>query len=135
MSLMKTIIGLTKRLNTLSPSLPTGYEGAKFDPPTTIYQRVQFVPRKPDDPVFGRGYYRERVEMQVFINAPLNKGTGEALTRAELVRNHFKKGTKFTEDSVVLHVLETPRIAGTAVISDRVVVPVLIDVIAEVLCD
>ena len=133
MSVLKTERALIKHLNLLTPALPTAYEGASFTPPTTIYQRVQFRVNQPDDPVLGTGYYRERIEMQIFVNAPTNKGTGEALTRAELLRTHFKKGTTIAEDGVLIHILETPQIAGTMAIGDRIVCPVLIDVTAEVL--
>jgi len=134
MSVLKTQKGLIKHLNLLLPNIATAYEGASFTPPTTIYQRLQFRINRPDDPVLGTGYYRERIEMQIFVNAPTNKGTGEALARAELLRTHFKKGTTLSEDGILIHILETPQIAGTMAIGDRIICPVLIDVTAEVLC-
>lgn len=133
MSVLKTQKALVKHLNLLMPNVPTAYEGASFTTPNTLYQRLQFRINRPDDPVLGTGYYRERMEMQIFVNAPTNKGTGEALTRAELLRTHFKKGTTIAEDGVLIHILETPQIAGTIAIGDRIVCPVLIDVTAEVL--
>lgn len=102
-------------------------------PPSGMYQRVQFRISKPDDPVLGTGYYRERLEMQIFVSGLSDQGTGEVLDRAELLRTHFKKSTTLTESGVVVHVLETPTIAGTTIIGDRVFCPVLIPVIAEVL--
>ena len=134
MSVLKTQKGLIKHLNLLVPAVPTAYEGASFNAPATIYQRLQFRINQPDDPVLGTGYYRERIEMQIFVNAPTNKGTGEALTRAELLRTHFKKGTTISEDGILIHILETPQISGTVAFGDRIICPVLIDVVAEVLC-
>lgn len=139
MSVLKTQKGLIKHLNLLLPNIPTAYEGTGFgpgvpNPPPGNYQRVQFRINRPDDPVLGTGYYRERIEMQIFVNAPTNKGTGEALARAELLRTHFKKGTTIAEDGVLIHILETPQIAGTIAMGDRIICPVLIDVTAEVLC-
>lgn len=134
MSVLKTQSGLIKHLNTLVPSLPTAYEGLSFTPPSGTYQRVQFRVNQPDDPVLGVGYYRERIEMQIFVNAPTNKGTGEALARAELLRTHFKKGTTISEAGVLMHILQTPQISGTIAVGDRIICPVLIDVTAEVLC-
>lgn len=134
MSVLKTQRALIKHLNLLVPAVATAYEGASFTSPATLYQRLQFRINQPDDPVFGTGYYRERIEMQIFVNAPTNKGTGEALTRAELLRTHFKKGTTITEDGILIHILETPQISGTMAIGDRIICPVLIDVTAEVLC-
>lgn len=134
MSVLKTQKGLIKHLNLLLPNLPTAYEGVSFNPPTGVYQRIQFRISRPDDPVLGTGYYRERIEMQIFVNAPSNKGTGEALARAELLRTHFKKSTTISEDGVLIHVLETPQISGTMAVGDRIICPVLIDVTTEVLC-
>ena len=134
MAVLETQRGLIKHLNLLLPNLPTAYEGLSFTPPSGIYQRLQFRINPPDDPVLGTGYYRERMEMQIFVNAPTNKGTGEALSRAQLLRTHFKKGTTISESGILIHILETPQISGTVALGDRIICPVLIDVIAEVLC-
>jgi hypothetical protein len=121
-----------RKLNILTPTVPTAWEGVSFTPPDTIYQRVQFTIQSPDDPVLGTGFYRERMTMQVFVVGAANKGTSEVISRAELVRNHFKKGTVFTEDGVHIHVLRTPQVAGTSIASDRIICPVLIELVAEV---
>lgn len=121
-----------RKLNALTPTVPTAYEGVTFNPPTGLYQRVQFTIQRPDDPVLGTGFYRERMTMQVFIVGASNKGTAEIINRAELVRELFKKGTVFTEDNVHIHVLRTPQIAGTTIASDRIICPVLIELVAEV---
>lgn len=132
MSIKKTQVGLIKHLQTLSPALPTAYEGVSFTPPTGMYQRVQFRISKPDDPVLGQGYYRERLEIQVFVYGAINKGTGEVLDRAEMLRQHFKKGTFLLEQQIPIHVLETPAISGTVVIGDRILCPVIITAVAEI---
>lgn len=121
-----------RKLLALTPVVATAWEGVSFNPPATLYQRVQFTIQSPDDPVLGTGFYRERVTMQVFIVGAANKGTSEVIARAELVRDHFKKGTVFTEDNVHIHVLRTPQIAGTTIASDRIICPVLIELVAEV---
>lgn len=124
---------LERRLNALTPTVQTAFEGVSFKPtPGTMYQRAQLRIDDPDDPVLGKGYYRERVQFQVFVVDETNKGTGNAIARAELIREAFKKGTSLTESGVVMHVLETPRISGATSATDRVVVPVLINVVAEV---
>lgn len=121
-----------RHLSTLTPVIPTGWEGVSFTPPETLYQRVQLSVQSPEDPVLGTGFHRERVTLQVFIAGKTNKGTSEVITQAELLRNHFKKGTVFVEGNVKIHVLSTPQIAGTSVVSDRVICPVLIELVAEV---
>jgi hypothetical protein len=121
-----------RHLNALTPVIPTAWEGVNFKPPAGLYQRVQFVIQPPEDPVLGTGFHRERVTLQVFLNGKSNKGTSEVLTQAEIIRTHFKKGTVFVEGSIKIHILSTPQIAGTSVVSDRVICPVLIELVAEV---
>lgn len=133
MSIKKTQVGLIKHLNLLTPALPTAFEAASFTAPVGMYQRVQFRINKPDDPVLGIGYYRERLELQIFIYGLTNKGTGEVLDRAEVIRQWFQKGTTIVESGVYIHVLETPMIAGVTPVGDRLFCPVLIPIVSEVL--
>lgn len=122
-----------RRLASITPNdIPTAYESVNFDPPTTIYQRTQFVLRRPDDPVIGTGYYRENIQFQVFIVDKSNEGTARAIERAEVIRQQFAKGTVMIENGTRIHVLSTPQIAGSTVVQGRLVVPVLIDLVAEV---
>lgn len=121
-----------RKLSTLTPAVPTAYEGVSFTPPNTMYQRVQFTIQTPDDPVLGTGFHRERMQLQVFVVGAANKGTSEVINRAELIRNHFAKGLVLQEGNVKIHVLKTPQIAGNTVVSERVICPVLIDLVAEV---
>ena len=121
-----------RKLTLLSPSLPTAWEGVTFNPPNGLYQRVQFTIQSPDDPVLGNGFHRERMTMQVFVVGDANKGTSEVITRAELIRLHFAKGLVLQEGNIKIHVLKTPQIAGSSIASERVICPVLIELVAEV---
>lgn len=132
MAIKQTKRAVERHLSLLSPSLPTAYEASKFNPPSTMYQVIRYSINPPDDPVLGTGYYRERIQMQVFVVGPINEGTGDVLDRAELIRNQFKKGTFLTEDGVDIHILSTPQISGTAITENRVVCPILIDLVSEV---
>lgn len=118
---------LEKHLAALTPSISTAYEALSFTPvPGTPYQKVQISTQRPENPTLGDDYYRDRGEFQVFLCYPTNKGTGEVLTRAELLREHFKRGTTLVEGGATVLITRTPQIAGTAIIGDRVIVPVLI---------
>ena len=121
-----------RKLNALTPTVTTAWEGVSFDPPNGLYQRVQFTIQTPDDPVLGTGFHRERMTMQVFVVGAANKGTSEVINRAELIRNHFAKGLILQEGNVRIHVLRTPQVAGNTVVSERVICPVLIELVAEV---
>jgi len=124
---------LETHLASLSPSVSTAYEGTTFNPTAgTMYQRVQYLIRPPTDPTRGTGYHRENIQMQIFVATENNKGTGAAITRAELIRNHFAKGTYLYEAPCHIHVLRTPQIGSAVATSDRLIVPVLIEVTGEV---
>lgn len=131
-SLIKSKRACEKHLASLTPTLPIAYEGVVFTPPNGMYESCQFVPQTPDDPVFGTGYFRERFDFQVFVIGPYNKGTTDALERAELIRDHFHKGLTLTEEDVTLHFLRTPKIAGTIISEGRIIIPILISVMSEV---
>lgn len=122
---------LERRLATLS--LPTAYESSTFNPvPNQLYLRVSFIISPPDDPVLGDKYYRERILFQVFVCDVLNKGTANAFTVAQQVRELFDKGFFANEDNVCINVISTPDIRSSIVTQDRLVVPVSIDILGEV---
>ena len=125
-----------RHLNALTPTVQIGWENVSFDPPKDqLYQRVQFLVQTPEDPVLGTGFHRERITMQIFVVGMINKGTSEVLSRAELIRDKFKKGLVLVENNVRIHVLRTPQISGTAIASDRIICPVIIELVAEVYSD
>ena len=133
MSLHNVKKSLERHLSTLVPNIDTAYEGDSYTPVSgTPYQRIQIVPRRVENPVFGSEYYRMIGEFQVFLAYPLNRGTGDVLTQAERVRNHFKRGTSFLENNTRVHILSTPEILSAIVTQDRIVVPVMIEYTAEV---
>jgi len=121
-----------RKLNTLVPSLPIAYESAKFDAPQGMYLRTQFVIQTPDDPTIGSKYYRERITFQVFVAAKTNEGTAEAFAVAETIRALFTKGTTMIEGGNNIYVLNTPQISGSVLTTDRLIVPVLINLVVEV---
>ena len=124
---------LERRLNAITPSVPTGFENVEFDPPVGVmYQRCQFIIKKPQDPTLTVGFSRERLQLQVFITDMKGIGTNSVLARAELIRNTFAKGLSLVEAGTRIYVLETPHIGSVFPVQDRIIVPVMIDVIGEV---
>lgn len=122
-----------RMLSGLTPSVPIAYESVSFAPPSGMYMRVQFQIQRPDDPVIGDLYYRERMTMQVFVIDAANKGTAGAIAKAESIRDLFKKGTTMVESGTNIYVLDTPQISGSAVVDDRLIVPVFINLVGEVM--
>jgi len=69
------------------------------------------------------------------LNLGPNVGTAQAIQAAEQIRTRFDKGTCFTEDGMRLMILNTPQISSSGIFENRLVIPVLIDVAAEVFKD
>lgn len=133
MSIVLIKKALQKHLDTM-PALATAYSSASFTPVQgTPYQRVQIIPRQPENPTFGDSYYREVGSFQIFLAYPSNKGESQVLERAELVQKHFARGTTLTEGAIEVNILRTPQIAGSTIAGDRVIVPVIIQYSAGVL--
>jgi len=121
------------RLKTLSPSLPIAWESVSMTPPSdgSKYLRCNLTIGKPDDKCKGGSYYRESCTFNVYVLDKLNIGTVSSLTTAEAIRSLFSKGTSFEEGSTRVSILNTPHIAGCVVTSDRLVVPISIQLTVE----
>lgn len=122
-------------LASMPVNLPTAYEGISFDPSAytdVLYQYLQFIPLQPDDPVLGDKYYRERLQVQVFVSGPPGEGTFEVGQRVEAIRQHFKKGTYLSQDGMNVYVLRTPNIARIGTIQNRTVSSIVIELVGEV---
>lgn len=133
MAIIETKRAAERHLSTLTPFVPCAWESVDFENLAgEMYQRVQFTIQPPEDPVIGVGFHREKIIMQVFVAGASNKGTGEVINRAELIRARFAKGLVLIENDIRIHVLRTPQIAGTMITSDRIVCPVLIELVVEV---
>lgn len=122
-----------KRLRTITPELSTAYESVSFEPIVGIpYQRVQLIPSRPENPTLGQEYHREVGTFQIFLCYPTNQGTFPVLERAELTRSYFQRGTTLVEGGSIINILRTPQIAGTSIVKDRIIVPVIIQYSVEV---
>jgi len=124
---------LERTLASAFPTTKIAWEANSFKPPANeLYLHTQFVINTPNDPFVASNYYRERIMFQVFVCDLLNKGTGNAISVAEQIRNTFKKGSAFIEGSARVSIINTPQISGAVVTEDRLVVPVMIDTWVEV---
>ncbi len=133
MELLNITKAFHKRLATITPSLATAYESVSFEPVQgTPYQIVQLVPTSPANPTLGGSHYREQGTFQIFLCYPANAGTFPVLERAELTRSYFQRGTTLVEGTSIINILQTPKIAGTSISQDRIIVPVIIQYSVEV---
>lgn len=124
---------LETRLAALSPAVATQYEGVAFQPVNgTPYQRANLLPGQPDNSEQGSQNYLEVGVFQVTLCYPLANGTGDVGARAELLRQHFKRGTTMTQDGINVIVIRTPAVAAGYPDGDRYKVPVSITYQAHV---
>lgn len=131
-AILDTKKAVEKRLKAAFSTTNISWEGISFKPSADLYLRTQFVIRNPDDPVIGDKYYRERISFQVFVCDVQNKGSSNAFSKAEEIRQLFQKGLTLTESQTHIYILNTPRIQGSIVAEDRLIVPVMIELVAEV---
>lgn len=128
MSIVNARNALLARLATLTPPVSTAFENQAFTPTAgTPYQTVTLLPNTPDNPSMGSSYYREVGLLQVSLCYPTNKGSGDALARAQLLRDHFPRGLTLTSGGDTIIVRLTPSIAPAFTQGDRYIVPVTID--------
>lgn len=134
MSILKTTKKLVEnRLKTLSPLPSIAWENLNFTSPSNgdLYLRCSLQIGRPDDTCIGGNYYRENGTFNIFVMDKLNIGAGNALGKAEDIRDLFKKGTVLEEGTARVHILNTPRIAGGVPTSDRYVVPITVQLLVE----
>lgn len=133
MALIQVKRACERLLKNSFPALKIAYEGASFNPPANeLYLRTNFNIARPDDIVLGANYYRENIIFGIFVVDTANKGTANALTKAEEIRDVFHKGLTLVEDSIRMHIFTTPQIAGASATSDKVIIPIRISITAEV---
>jgi hypothetical protein len=117
---------LETRLDALTPTLLTAWENVNFISTADAYQSVTVLFAKPENPVFGDNFNRQRGMMIVELVYPLGSGRKDALARAELTKNWFPRGLSLTDDGVTTVIEETPEIAKGGVASDKYVIYVKI---------
>ena len=91
---------LETRLNALSPSVPIAWENAAFSPATSLFQRVNFLPARTENPTFGDDMHRESGIFQVSVYGAVGKGYAESLMRAELIRSWFPRGLSLVNGEI-----------------------------------
>lgn len=92
--------------------LPIGYENVEFAKPASgMFYYFDLIPATPVDDVMGSEFRFDVGIGQISLMYPLNKGTGAAEGRAEIIRDLFHRGLTLVEDDVQVEVVRTPAIA------------------------
>lgn len=115
---------LQTALDAIAPVLATAWENAQYNPVSgTPYQKVEFLRSQPVTPTMDK--FRQEIGiMQVTLFYSLNKGTGDAEARAELIRSTFEKGNRYTNAGITVTIYSSPYIMGGSRDGDRWMVPV-----------
>lgn len=112
MALVEIRTALETKLNALTPTLATAWESVPFTPVVgTAYQQVNLMIADTLNPTLGGTHYRIKGFMQVLLCYPPNAGAKTAATRADLLVNHFKRGTSLTSAGITVIIDKTPSIA------------------------
>lgn len=132
MSIVSIRAALETRLNAMSPSLATAWEGIPYTPVTGIpYQQVNLL-TDTDNPTLGDGMYRVTGFMQVLLCYPPGTGPKAASTRAELVRDWFSRGLGLSSTGINVLIDRTPTIAPAIIDGDRYRIPVTVYFSADI---
>lgn len=109
-------------LNSITPGFATAWENVSFTPSEGVpYQRVNFLFANPDDYSINTEYSQSGY-MQVALFYPLQAGSKDALTYAQLIRDTFKIGNTYA--GVIIN--KTPEIGAARIDGDRYMVPVFV---------
>lgn len=117
---MSTRTAFESKLNEMTPSLATEWENTTFSPANGVpYQTVNLLQNNPVDTTIANETYLEQGIFQVTLKYPTNKGMKDIETRANLVREFFKKGTILTDGSNSIYITQTPSITNLGKYGDR----------------
>lgn len=111
MSQVSIRAALDTKLDAVSTNFPTAEENVKFYPKVGVpYQESFLIPARPANPTLGGSHHREEGIYQVNLHYPIQRGTGDVTTRAELIKAAFSRGTTMTNSGVNVVVMGTPEI-------------------------
>lgn len=133
MALVEIRTALETKLNALTPALATAWESVPFTPVVgTAYQQVNLMIADTFNPTLGGDHYRIKGFMQVLLCYPPNAGAKTASTRADLLVNHFKRGTSLTSGGITVIIDKTPSIAPALIDGVLYKIPVSIYFSADI---
>lgn len=102
---------LETALQSVDPTMQTAYENVSFKPTVGVpYQAPFIITARPQNPTIGDNFYREVGYMQVNIYYPLGEGSLAITTKAEQIRNTFKRGATFTKNGITVVITGTPEL-------------------------
>lgn len=114
-------------------SFPTAWENVPFTPQAGVaWQAVHGLPSQTLNPSYGDNFERLVGVMQVMLLYPKNEGRHNAQTRAEVLRQGFKRGTTLLTAGVRVLVDRSPWVGVAMTDGAWYRVPVSIPYIVDV---
>lgn len=114
----------------------TAWEGTHFKPHAGVpTQRVHFIFSEPFNPSYGDGssvLTRESGFMQVTLFYPNGFGTRDVMSRAQLIKSTFPRGSSFSSNGTIVHIDGTPEMMNGVPVEEHFAVPVRIPFWADV---
>ncbi len=126
----KILEGFAARLAalTFTPALPVSYPNISFSPPASgKYLRARHLPNTTQQISLGStGFNRHQGLFQIDVMWPLGVGETAPKEIAGKIIDHFKRGTEFTRESLLIRIPEPPSVAPALVDGVSYMVPVSI---------
>lgn len=125
MTIAKIRAALEMRLGTVTPVMATAFENKTYLPVAGVpYQRAYLLPNTPNDSQIGSQTHLERGIFQVTICYPMGSGSAACETRAQLVKDAFKRGTSMVEGGVTVIIMNAPSVSSAMIDGDRFCIPI-----------
>ena len=105
---------LDSRLNSMSGKPPIAWENKAYEPTMgTLYARPTLIPGDTVQATLGDSGTDMNIGIyQIDIFAEAGTGKGAAITMADTIANHFKRGTDLTYNSRTVRIKSVSRQAG-----------------------
>lgn len=102
---------LSGRLNTLTGGTPVAWENADYTPTDGVmFLRETLLSGDTNQTSLGNDGYDEHLGVyQIDVFAPKGGGKGEAITKADAIADHFKRGTTLTYNSADVRIRTVSR--------------------------
>lgn len=111
MSLTNIRSALESAVDGMLPAIQTAHEGESFAPSIgTPYAEIFLMVATPSNPTMGDGFYQEIGVLQVTLHYPAGEGTAAAMTRAQAIRDLFRRGATFSYGGTIVQIDKTPAI-------------------------
>jgi len=132
MSIINIRAALESAIKTVDTTISTSFENVAFTPPDLKkpYQVINILYAQPDNLEIGRTHI-ERGYIQIKLLYPLQSGTKDINTQAELIRDTFYRGASFVKNNTTVTIDKTPEITPGYVDGNMYSMPIKIRFTAQ----